>query len=253
MSTYVFSDLHAQYNLWKQIKNFIKPEDIVFCLGDCVDRGPDNLNILYEVMNTPNITLLRGNHEDFISYIGSKLVAANDEDVYDLREYLDLWYMNGAKNTVEAFEKLSLSEKKDLIAKIKALPTHVEYTNKFGDVIYLCHAGRNPQTKEIEDTRTEFSKLFSTSVPTDNFIWDRSHIGELEWKGLDNEYCVHGHTPVMYMKETIRFMDFEPAVDDEICRYCGGHKINIDLGSFITHRACLLNLDTFEPIYFEEN
>ena len=43
MSTYVFSDLHAQYNLWQQIKNFIKPDDLVFCLGDCVDRGPVGL------------------------------------------------------------------------------------------------------------------------------------------------------------------------------------------------------------------
>ena len=56
----------------------------------------------------------------------------------------------------------------------------------------------------------------------------------------------------MYMKETIHFMNSEPTPDNEICRYCGGHKINIDLGSFKTHRACLLNLDTFEPIYFDE-
>jgi serine/threonine protein kinase len=70
---------------------------------------------------------------------------------------------------------------------------------------------------------------------------------------LNNEYCVHGHTPVMYMKEIVRFMNFEPVVDGEIYKYCGGHKINIDLGSFKTHRACLLNLDTFEPIYFKEN
>jgi hypothetical protein len=55
------------------------------------------------------------------------------------------------------------------------------------------------------------------------------------------------------MKEIIRFMNFEPAVDGEIYKYCNGHKINIDLGSFSTHRTCLLNLDTFEPIYFEEN
>jgi hypothetical protein len=38
----------------------------------------------------------------------------------------------------------------------------------------------------------------------------------------------------------------------EIFKYCDGHKIDIDLGTFITHTACLFNLDTFEPIYFKD-
>ena len=38
----------------------------------------------------------------------------------------------------------------------------------------------------------------------------------------------------------------------EIVRYCEDHKINIDLGSFITHTACLLNLDTWEVTYFRD-
>ena len=76
MATYCFSDLHAQYDLWLQIKDFLKPEDTVYCLGDCVDRGPVGLDILNEVLETPNITLLCGNHEDFID----KLENGYDEE-----------------------------------------------------------------------------------------------------------------------------------------------------------------------------
>ena len=33
MPRYVFSDLHAQTNLWEQIKNYIKKDDELFFLG----------------------------------------------------------------------------------------------------------------------------------------------------------------------------------------------------------------------------
>ena len=66
MARYVFSDLHAQTNLWEQIKNYIKEDDELFFLGDAVDRGPGGITILQEILADPRITMLRGNHEDFI-------------------------------------------------------------------------------------------------------------------------------------------------------------------------------------------
>lgn len=87
MRTLAFSDLHGQYKLWKQIENFIQPEDKVFCLGDCADRGPEGWQIIKEVLATPNITYLRGNHEQFII----------DEDFW-------LWTYNGGTSTIDAAE-----------------------------------------------------------------------------------------------------------------------------------------------------
>jgi len=247
MSTYVFSDLHAQYNLWQQIKNFIKPDDLVFCLGDCVDRGPAGLEILYEVMEMPNIILLRGNHEDFITKIGYQIIGykPDDIDMYWTVPNLYLWEQNGAKNTIEAFQKLTEKEQWDLVKKIQNLPTHAEYQKANGDIIYLCHAGRQPDTREIED-------MGGGDIPLNNYIWDRYHIMDTYWRGKDNEYCIHGHTPVMAIHHYLRNnLDF-PKSDYEILKYCNGHKINIDLGSFITHAACLFDLNTFEVIYFKE-
>jgi serine/threonine protein phosphatase 1 len=249
MSTYAFSDLHAQYNLWTQIKNFIKPEDTVYCLGDCVDRGNAGLEILNEVMETPNIILLRGNHEDFIDSIGSEVIRCEpDEDIYREVPNMYLWRMNGADNTIKAFNKLSREKKNWLINEIKKLPTHIEHTNSNGDIIYLCHAGRQPDTEEIAD-------MGFGDVPMNNYIWDRTHLTDTKWRGKSNEYCVHGHTPIEYMfYYTMDTNEIEiPQSRFEIFKYCEDHKINIDLGSFNTHRACLLNLDTFEPIYFEDN
>ena len=38
--------------------------------------------------------------------------------------------------------------------------------------------------------------------------------------------------------------------DVNIVKYCNGHKIDIDLGSFATGRSALLDLDTLEVKYF---
>ena len=246
MATFAFSDLHAQYDLWEQIKEYIKPEDTVYCLGDCVDRGDVGLEILNEVMETPNIILLRGNHEDFIDSIGSEVMRCEpDEDVYWAVPNMYLWRMNGAENTIKAFNKLSRGRKNWLINKIRKLPTHAEYINPNGDIIYLCHAGRQPGTEEIKDMR-------EGDIPMNNYIWDRHHLRQLHWNGKDNEYCVHGHTPVEYFYYYGNPEFDPPASRFEMYKYCDGHKIDIDLGAFDTHHACLLNLDTFEPIYFKD-
>lgn len=244
MARFAFSDLHGQYDLWKQIKEYLKPNDVAYCLGDCVDRGDAGLKILNEVISHPNIILLRGNHEDFINSIGSY-----DYNLYEKEGYMTskmyLWYSNEAEKTIEDFGILTEEKRAWLIHQIRNLPTHAEYINSNGDIIYLCHAGRNPDTEEIQDTKEGM-------IPTNNYIWDRNHIYDSKWFGKDNEYCVHGHTPVKYLYYYLNQKEEFPNNRFEIFKYCEGHKIDIDLSSFDTHRACLLNLDTFEPIYFKD-
>ena len=233
MSIYCCSDLHANYNIWKQIKDYLKPEDKLINLGDTIDRGSCGLEILTQNLNMPKVTLLKGNHEDFIDIIGTSFYNEGYYKLYDL----SLWFQNGGEKTYEAFNELSTKNKHILIEKIRKLPTHLEYTNKKGEILYLCHAGRQPDT-------TEFSN---------NYIWDRHHISDKNWRGKNNEYCIHGHTPVCYMKYYINQNEKIPENYFKIFKYCGGHKINIDLGTFNTHTACLLNLDTWEEIYFKDN
>ncbi len=245
MSVYAFSDLHSQYDLWQQIKDFIKPEDIIYCLGDCVDRGSAGLKILNEVIETPNIILLKGNHEDFINSIGSETLQYPDKDIDLIVRNMFLWRINGAENTIKDFLKLTKEDRKKLIDTIKDLPTHAEYTNIKGDIIYLCHAGRQPDTSEIPD-------LHEGDIPMHNYVWDRHHLYDKKWRGKSNEYCVHGHTPVEEMYYFTNSKQDLPRSRFEIYKYCEGHKINIDMGSFFNHYACLLNLDTFEPIYFKD-
>ena len=51
MSTYAFSDIHGNMALFKTIQEFLKDDDICYCLGDCADRGPDGWAIIKEAIN----------------------------------------------------------------------------------------------------------------------------------------------------------------------------------------------------------
>lgn len=74
-------------------------------------------------------------------------------------------------------------------------------------------------------------------------LWNREHIGH-QWSGPDNVKIVHGHTPVQYISNNAK-------ENPLIYEYCEGHKIGIDLACFFSNRIALLDLDTLEPIYFE--
>ena len=53
------SDLHGMMSLYKQIKDFLKPDDIVYFLGDASDRGEENWNTLKKIMMDQILTILR--------------------------------------------------------------------------------------------------------------------------------------------------------------------------------------------------
>lgn len=126
--TYAFSDLHGQYGLWEQIRNFLQPDDKVYCLGDCIDRGPAGYAILKEVLADKRITLLKGNHEQFMEIcVGDYLQGRNSSTMY-------LWCSmnNGGSDTWKDIEKLSEREMEDLIYNIGILPERVDIVNAKG-------------------------------------------------------------------------------------------------------------------------
>lgn len=220
MSVYCFSDLHGQYGLWKKIKEFIKPEDKVYCLGDCADRGPNGWKIVKEVLDTPNIVYLRGNHEQFIV----------DGDY-------DTWEYNGGAPTIYDSKEESEDEWNRIKLELVKTPFILNYLNKDRKKIVLCHAGFDPE--EIAFRRDE------------DLLWDRSHIG-YSWPEKDSwndYYIIHGHTPIQFIHKFTPFGEKRPK-PPQAYWYCNDHKCCIDQGSFLSGNALLLNLDTFEEYIF---
>ena len=235
------SDLHGMLDLYKQIKNFLKPEDKVYFLGDAGDRGTDCWETIKAILNDPQFISLIGNHEDML------LSVMQDVIKYERLDYnnLDLLYQNGGMNTYEGWSNETPEEQRKWFYKIKKLPAEEKYINKDGKIIFLSHAGFTPNPDNL-DWHGWYVDL----------IWDRCHITNA-WPhdAPDNWIIIHGHTPIEYVVDELQWKDrtIERPVMPKAFWYADRHKCCIDCGSFYTKSTVLLDLDTFEEHYFTTN
>jgi hypothetical protein len=217
--TYAFSDLHGDEFLWNCISNYLKPGDIAYCLGDVCDRGPDGIKMMQEILKDKRIIYLKGNHEEML---------LNAITTYNLDGY------SGEIKTLQDYLSLPQDEQDELKKQLEELPivTMWFHPNQITKVL-LSHAGISCDNIYTWEQKKHF----------DNYLWGREHIKEDEWKNdiFPNVYIVHGHTPVQTIK---------PDQGAEVLITCNEHKYNIDLGTPTSKTAVLLDLETFEPIYF---
>ncbi|MCM1324301.1 MAG: metallophosphoesterase [Acetobacter sp.] len=226
------SDLHGMWKLWEQISAFCDESDTIFFLGDAADRGPDGLKLMKTLLIDRRVQYIKGNHEDM-------LINAYYENDFWLVSY------NGGNQTIKDFQRLSDENQSWLIRRLEILPKEIEYTSSNGTHIVMNHSGYNPEQKLIVGSKE------------DPYIWDRKQI-PYPWKG-DDRIIVHGHTPIPHLIQKLNEVSCitneawdmpQKKEDVSIIRYCGGHKIDIDLGAFATGKAALLDLDTLEVQYF---
>lgn len=261
------SDWHGCWNLAYKVIEYLKPDDKLYFLGDAIDRNPDGIKIFNELTSDPRVVFIKGNHEDMMAR-AIPFVYAETEDpavCYYNNRIVQHWYNNGGLKTAQAFYDMTKEEVFAIRTAINKMPTECIYHSLKGHDVILEHAGYTP---------------FDIPHRTHDPLWDREHFKD-DWFGgyklnnlkPSNTYLVHGHTPVHYLKyeygyngktsmtkedmiEKRKFMRGEPIkYKPEIIRYCDGHKFDIDMCSAYSGRAALLDLDTFEPIYFdaEEN
>ena len=230
MTTYAVSDLHGCKVFYDAIKAVIKPEDIVYCLGDAGDRGPQPWETLKVCLDDPQFIYIRGNHDEMLLEV-MRDALFQDRGPWKTYSNLQILAYNGGYETYEGWMEEDEYNQRKYYDKLSATPLTALYGNKDNKGIYLCHAGGTPGIPE------QWEK--------DEVLWSRDHF-EDEWpEGRENDYVVHGHTPV----SNFRDKDDENLFD--VYRYAGGHKINIDTGAKWSGRACLFNLDTMDAIYLE--
>lgn len=228
MSTYAVADFHGCWKQWEEIKKFLKENDKLFILGDCIDRKSGGLAILTETLNDPRCTVLCGNHEDMMADALEEL----EEGYSDYWTYR--WFSNGGQVTYDEWQEVG----RDFgwIKRIKELPLWAEYTNQEGDRIILSHSGVTPKQGWSMD-----------SLSRRALLWDRDHLKDISWHGADNEFVIHGHTPIALMPfYKNKGVEVEPGA----CHYCDGHKINIDNAGCWTDNICVLDLDTWDEHIF---
>ena len=230
MSVYAVADLHGCWEQWNDIRNFLKEDDRLYILGDCIDRQSGGLAILEEALADRRIMTLCGNHEDMMLNALRYEIINGESDYWIWR-----WFQNGGNITFDEWQEAGRDF--SWIQRLERLPLYEEYVNQSGIRILLSHSGCVPKSTWDMDTLSRKSLL-----------WDRTHLSDKYWHRDENEITVHGHTPIPIMPH---FKGKNVEIEPGALWYCDGHKINIDNASCWTKQVCVLDLDTFDEHIFE--
>ena len=224
MAVYACADLHGRYDLYEKIKEFVKPEDKIYFLGDANDRGPDGWKLIKAIYEDPQFVYIMGNHEDMLLDAMAYFIDSNFRIDSKLHDYLT------ETESYPTFEKWAAEPNKEhWFVKIGSLPLHEIYNSEeTGNCFCLTHAGFTPGKKNKED---------------DFLLWDREHMKDKWPINYDKLYVVHGHTPISLMRG--------PELNSDCFYtgsywYCCNHKVNLDVGAAWSGFTVLLNLDTLE-------
>ncbi len=170
--TFFIGDIHGCSKTFKKLVKDnigVKKDDIIYCLGDYVDRGPDSKGVVDFILELREggyrVYTLRGNHE--------QMLLDSEEGGFAF----DLWMSNGGWQTLDSFDINSVTELDPVYAGFFK-DTHYYIQEK--DFIAV-HAGLNFNAiNPLEDL--------------DSMLWTRDF--RIEESYLENRVLIHAHTPI---------------------------------------------------------
>lgn len=234
--TYVMSDIHGEYEQFQTIlkKIHFSENDMLYILGDVVDRGPHPVKVLQYMMGMPNIIPIAGNHEIMaITNLRLLMNELTEDFLENLSDddygQLTAWLLNGCDSTIKEFRALDMEEKQDILDYLGEFILFQEISA--GDKDYLLvHAGIDhfSEDKPMED------------YTIDDLVWKRT---DYEVPYFPDIYVVSGHTPTQLIAGNAR-----PGYI-----YRANRHIAIDCGAcFEGGRLAAICLETGEEYYSRE-
>lgn len=228
---YAMSDLHGEYEKYLAMLEKIKfsQEDTLYLLGDLVDRGPEPVKILQDIMQRPNVYPLLGNHEVMAVYILKQLLVEVTEETISqvdayLMENIMLWQRNGGGVTLEQFQALPPRERRQLLEFMEGFGWY-ETVDVGERAFLLVHAGLGNYRpgKKLEEYSLEELTMVRPDYQTQYFP-------------DDSIYVLSGHTPTKLLSGKWEI-------------YHSHNNIVLDCGAAIGGRLACLCLDTMEEFY----
>lgn len=234
MSTYVMADLHGRYDAYMKILEKIQfsEDDMLYIVGDILDRGPNPIKIVLDLIDRPNVVCLAGNHEymalQCLKFLRKEVTDESLQQLgTDMIEKILNWQLNGSASTINEFCRLDDQAREEVFEFISEFDLYEE-VHVDDEVYLLVHAGLGN---------------FSPDRP----VWEYE-IDELVWERPDysiqyypDKYVITGHTPTMMIKGNPR-----PGYI-----YRKNRHIAIDCGAVFGGRLACLCLETQEEFYVE--
>lgn len=225
---YVLSDIHGNLNRYNSIIEQINLQetDILYILGDVIDRYPDGIKILREIIKKDNVKMLLGNHEYMML---EALDPLGSVDEWEYKRSLSLWYRNGGNVTHNYLKHIRKEIRQEVFDYLRNLPINLKV--EVNDKNYLLVHGSPMENYSCIYREYETKEKFA--------VWER-------WQPCnpipEGYTLVFGHTP------TIHFQSKDPL---EIWR--SDNAIGIDCGcGYSDGRLACLRLDDMKVFYSKE-
>ena len=212
---YCMADIHGERDFFVRMLEQIQfsPTDHLYILGDVIDRGTGGVDMLEQIMEAPNMTMLLGNHEQMcLSTLGP-----NNE--FGAR---DLWRQNGGMTTYQELLYHCTPQKRNRILQfLSGVPDCLNLTvdnQKF----HLVHGLPG------DDRHTR--------------IWGRVEPDSAS--PYPDTICIVGHTPTVFLTGRM---------DEDCSIWHGNGIIDIDCGcgnlNAAHRRLACLRLDDIAEFY----
>ena len=215
--TYVMSDIHGMAELLEKMlrKIAFSPADMLYILGDMIDRGPDPAGVIELVASRKNIVALRGNHEDMFAEWYEYTEDKSEGYFYNTYEIL--------MSSDSAREKIP-----EYVRWMKKLPLYKKVKSK--DTCYvMAHASTEG--------------IFEIWKKKDTFLWESGVTGSR--RSLPGYISIVGHVPTFILRGYSK----EPA---EIWCSPDGRLLDVDCGAAFPEYGGRLGcfcLETGEEFY----
>jgi serine/threonine protein phosphatase 1 len=205
---WVVPDIHGNSETLKAlIEEQIKParQDILYFLGDYIDRGPDSKGVLDYIMrlqrNKYTIRTLRGNHEDYlVRTYDNETVRKNLLGLTYQNNLRKEWFKYGGKETLKSFGVSDVHQiPKEYIEWMRELEYYIPL-----DSFLLVHAGFN---FNLDDPFSDIPSM----------MWVKEFKVDLKKAGYRK--VIHGHVPVsldfielLRTSNTFNFIDLDNGI-----------------------------------------
>lgn len=181
------SDVHGDYDHFVELLSLIdlQNEDVLYVLGDLIDRGKDSFKLLQYVMDHENIILIKGNHELFYELHYERKLGTAD------------WIRMGGLYSVSELASLSNSQKLTYYEFIKNLPRYLKIEVE-GKPYFLCHSGVRETGRVMEKGIIKVKESIDVQLAVNEFVYlcdaDMYENGE-DWEFDEN--LIVGHFPTL--------------------------------------------------------
>lgn len=226
MRQFAISDIHGCSQSFEALLDKISfsTTDVLFLLGDYIDRGPGSKLVIDRILDLQSqgyqVQCLLGNHEH-------AMLAAKQDWLF-FENWRDGW---GGMETLESFNTYSLDEIE---------PKYWEFLNRLKLYIeteehVFVHAG------------LDFSNRFNPFENTEMLLFGRNWYDRTDYYWLGNRIILHGHTPIV--KKDIETLLFRLSVNQ---------FLNIDNGCVYDktgdgyYHLCAFDLTNWQ-LFFQKN